>query len=139
MITMNQVEQVLDQLRKQLPRYDAYYKLYDEVEEELENYADGFFSTEYDIDTDDLGDLLKEALEADLVWPDDAEPSLHYVAEWDSDSGVFELQTFIDIDSTSHTSRALEKVRRESEVGQPANAEDFNWRQYEVSIVIEVG
>lgn len=136
---MNKVKLVLEELRRQMPNYDAYYKLYDEVEEELENYADGFFSTEYDIEADDLGDLLKEALDADLVWSDDAEPSLHYVTEWDSDSGVFELQTFIDIDSTSHTSRALEKVRRESEVGQPANAEDFNWRQYEVSIVIEVG
>ena len=138
MIAMNQVEQVLDQLRKQLPRYDAYYKLYDEVEEELENYADGFFSADFDIYADDLGDLLTEALEADLVWPDDAEPSLHYVAEWDSDSGVFELNTYIDIDRAS-ASDALAKVRRESEVGQPANAEDFNWRQYEVSILIEVG
>lgn len=138
MIAMNQVEQVLDQLRKQLPRYDAYYKLYDEVEEELENYADGFFSTEYDIEADDLGDLLKESIDADLVWPDDAEPSLHYVVDWDSDSGVLELNTYIDIDRAP-ASCALAKVRRESEVGQPANAEEFNWRQYEVSLLIEVG
>lgn len=135
---MNQVEQVLDQLRKQLPRYDAYYKLYDEVEEELENYADSAFSTEYDIEADDLGDLLKEAIDADLIWPDDAEPSLHYVVDWDSDSGVLELNTYIDIDRAS-ASDALAKVRRESEFGQPANAEEFNWRQYEVSILIEVG
>ena len=138
MITMNKVKLVLEELRRQMPNYDAYYKMYDDVAEDLDNYSHSGFCVEYDIYADDLGDLLTEALEADLVWPDDAEPSLHYVAEWDSDSGVFELQTFVDIDSTSHTSRALEKVRRESEVGQPANAEDFNWRQYEVSIVIEV-
>jgi len=138
MITMDKVKLVLEELRRQMPNYDAYYKLYDEVEEELENYADGFFSTEYDIYADDLGDLLKDVIDADLVWPDDAEPSLHYVIDWDSDSGVLELNTYIDIDRAP-ASDALAKVRRESEVGQPANAEEFNWRQYEVSILIEVG
>lgn len=138
MITMDKVKLVLKELRRQMPNYDAYYKLYDEVEEELENYADGFFSADFDIYADDLGDLLTEALDADLVWPDDAEPSLHYVVDWDSDSGVLELNTYIDIDRAP-ASRALAKVRRESEVGQPANAEEFNWRQYEVSILIEVG
>ena len=138
MITMNKVKLVLEELRRQMPNYDAYYKIYDDVAEDLDNCSHSGFCVEYDIETDDLGDLLKEAIDADLVWPDDAEPSLHYVAEWDSDSGVFELQTFINIDSES-ASRALEKVRRESEVGQPANAEEFNWRQYEVSILIEVG
>ena len=137
MIAMNQVEQVLDQLRKQLPRYDAYYKIYDDIEEDLLMYREGSFSTEYDVYADGLGDLLKDAIDADLVWPDDAEPSLHYVVDWDSDSGVLELNTYIDIDRAS-ASDALAKVRRESEVGQPANAEDFNWRQYEVSILIEV-
>ena len=135
---MNKVKLVLEELRRQMPNYDAYYKIYDDVAEDLDNCSHSGFCVEYDIETDDLGDLLKEAIDADLVWPDDAEPSLHYVAEWDSDSGVFELQTFINIDSES-ASRALEKVRRESEVGQPANAEEFNWRQYEVSILIEVG
>ena len=138
MITMNKVKLVLEELRRQMPNYDAYYELYDEVAEDLDNYSHSGFCVEYDIDTDDLGDLLKDAIDADLVWPDDAEPSLHYVAEWDSDSGVFELQTFINIDREP-ASRALAKVRRESEVGQPANAEDFNWRQYEVAILIEVG
>ena len=133
---MNQVEQVLDQLRKQLPRYDAYYKVYDDIEEDLLMYREGSFSTEYDVYADGLGDLLKDAIDADLVWPDDAEPSLHYVVDWDGDAGVLELNTYIDIDRAS-ASDALAKVRRESEVGQPANAEDFNWRQYEVSILIE--
>ena len=133
---MNQVEQVLDQLRKQLPRYDAYYKIYDDIEEDLLMYREGSFSTEYDVYADGLGDLLKDAIDADLVWPDDAEPSLHYVVDWDGDAGVLELNTYIDIDRAS-ASDALAKVRRESEVGQPANAEDFNWRQYEVSILIE--
>jgi hypothetical protein len=136
MIAMNQVEQVLDQLRKQLPRYDAYYKVYDDIEEDLLMYREGSFSTEYDVYADGLGDLLKDAIDADLVWPDDAEPSLHYVVDWDGDAGVLELNTYIDIDRAS-ASDALAKVRRESEVGQPANAEDFNWRQYEVSILIE--
>lgn len=136
MIAMNQVEQVLDQLRKQLPRYDAYYKIYDDIEEDLLMYREGSFSTEYDVYADGLGDLLKDAIDADLVWPDDAEPSLHYVVDWDGDAGVLELNTYIDIDRAS-ASDALAKVRRESEVGQPANAEDFNWRQYEVSILIE--
>lgn len=138
MIAMNQVEQVLDQLRKQLPRYDAYYKIYDDIEEDLLMYREGSFSTEYDVYADGLGDLLKDAIDADLVWPDDAEPSLHYVVDWYGDAGVLELNTYIDIDRAS-ASDALAKVRRESEVGQPANAEDFNWRQYEVSILIEVG
>lgn len=133
---MNQVEQVLDQLRKQLPRYDAYYKIYDDIEEDLLMYREGSFSTEYDVYADGLGDLLKDAIDADLVWPDGAEPSLHYVVDWDGDAGVLELNTYIDIDRAS-ASDALAKVRRESEVGQPANAEDFNWRQYEVSILIE--
>jgi len=133
---MNQVEQVLDQLRKQLPRYDAYYKIYDDIEEDLLMYREGSFSTEYDVYADGLGDLLKDAIDADLVWPDDAEPSLHYVVDWDGDAGVLELNTYIDIDRAS-ASDALAKVRRESEVGQPANAEDFNWRQYEVAILIE--
>lgn len=133
---MNQVEQVLDQLRKQLPRYDAYYKIYDDIEEDLLMYREGSFSTEYDVYADGLGDLLKDAIDADLVWPDDAEPSLHYVVDWDGDAGVLELNTYIDIDRAS-ASDALAKVRRESEVGQPANAEDFNWRQYEVSLLIE--
>lgn len=138
MIAMDKVKLVLEELRRQMPNYDAYYELYDEVAEVLDNYSHSAFSTEYDIETDDLGDLLTEALEADLVWPDDAEPSLHYVVDWDSDSGVLELNTYIDIDRAP-ASRALAKVRRESEVGQPANAEEFNWRQYEVSILIEVG
>lgn len=133
---MNQVEQVLDQLRKQLPRYDAYYKIYDDIEEDLLMYREGSFSNEYDVYADGLGDLLKDAIDADLVWPDDAEPSLHYVVDWYGDSGVLELNTYIDIDRAP-ASDALAKVRRESEVGQPANAEDFNWRQYEVSILIE--
>lgn len=136
MIAMNQVEQVLDQLRKQLPRYDAYYKIYDDIEEDLLMYREGSFSTEYDVYADGLGDLLKDAIDADLVWPDDAEPSLHYVVDWDGDAGVLELNTYIDIDRAS-ASDALAKVRRESEVGQPANAEDFDWRQYEVSLLIE--
>lgn len=134
---MNKVEQVLDQLRKQLPRYDAYYKIYDDIEEDLLMYREGSFSTEYDVYADGLGDLLKDAIDADLVWPDDAEPSLHYVVDWYGDAGVLELNTYIDIDRAS-ASDALAKVRRESEVGQPANAEDFNWRQYEVSLLIEV-
>lgn len=133
---MNQVEQVLDQLRRQMPHYDAYYKIYDDIEEDLLMYREGSFSTEYDVYADGLGDLLKDAIDADLVWPDDAEPSLHYVVDWDGDSGVLELNTYIDIDRAS-ASDALAKVRRESEVGQPANAEDFNWRQYEVSLLIE--
>ena len=133
---MNQVEQVLDQLRKQLPRYDAYYKIYDDIEEDLLMYREGSFSTEYDVYADGLGDLLKDAIDADLVWPDDAEPSLHYVVDWYGDAGVLELNTYIDIDRAS-ASDALAKVRRESEVGQPANAEDFDWRQYEVAILIE--
>lgn len=133
---MNQVEQVLDQLRKQLPRYDAYYKIYDDIEEDLLMYREGSFSTEYDVYADGLGDLLKDAIDADLVWPDDAEPSLHYVVDWYGDAGVLELNTYIDIDRAS-ASDALAKVRRESEVGQPANAEDFDWRQYEVSLLIE--
>ena len=133
---MNQVEQVLDQLRRQMPHYDAYYKIYDDIEEDLLMYREGSFSTEYDVYADGLGDLLKDAIDADLVWPDDAEPSLHYVVDWDGDAGVLELNTYIDIDRAS-ASDALAKVRRESEVGQPANAEDFNWRQYEVSLLIE--
>lgn len=136
MIAMNQVEQVLDQLRRQMPHYDAYYKIYDDIEEDLLMYREGSFSTEYDVYADGLGDLLKDAIDADLVWPDDAEPSLHYVVDWDGDAGVLELNTYIDIDRAS-ASDALAKVRRESEVGQPANAEDFNWRQYEVSLLIE--
>lgn len=134
---MNKVEQVLDQLRRQMPHYDAYYKIYDDIEEDLLMYREGSFSTEYDVYADGLGDLLKDAIDADLVWPDDAEPSLHYVVDWYGDAGVLELNTYIDIDRAS-ASDALAKVRRESEVGQPANAEDFDWRQYEVSILIEV-
>lgn len=133
---MNKVEQVLDQLRQRMPKYDAYYKIYDDIEEDLLMYREGSFSTEYDVETDDLGDLLEDALKADLVWDDDTEPSLHYIVDWDGDAGVLELKTAIDIDQAS-ASRALEKVRRSSEVGLPANAYDFNWRQYETWLLLE--
>ena len=32
---MNKVEQVLIQLRRRMPQYDAYYKIYDDIEEDL--------------------------------------------------------------------------------------------------------
>ena len=133
---MDKVEQVLIQLRRRMPKYDAYYKIYDDIEEDLLMYREGSFSTEYDVETDDLGDLLEDALKADLVWDDDTEPSLHYIVDWDGDAGVLELKTSIDIDQAS-ASRALEKVRRSSEVGLPANAYDFNWRQYETWLLLE--
>lgn len=133
---MNKVEQVLNELRRQMPHYDAYYAIYDDLEEDLRNNSYSAFSIEDDIETDELGDLLTEVLAADLIWPDDEEPTLHYIADWDSKAGVLELKTEIEFNKSS-ASDALAKVRRESEVGQHANAHEFNWRQYEVWLLIE--
>lgn len=135
---MKKGQLVLDELRRRMPQYDAYYVLYDYLEEDLLEYSEGFFSIDGEVESYKLGDLLKEAIDADLIWPDDESPMLYYWADWDSESGVFELTTKIEIYKTSHTSRELDKVRRESEVGQPANAHEFDWAQYEVSLVIEI-
>ena len=135
---MKKGQLVLDELRRRMPQYDAYYVLHDYLEEDLLEYSEGFFSIDGEVESYKLGDLLKEAIDADLIWPDDESPTLCYWADWDSESGVFELTTKIEIYKTSHTSRELEKVRRESEVGQPANAHEFDWAQYEVSLVIEI-
>lgn len=135
---MKKRQLVLDELRRRMPQYDAYYALYDYIEGDLLEYSEGFFSIDCEVESYKLGDLLKEAIDADLIWPDDESPTLCYWADWDSESGVFELTTKIEIYKTSHTSRELEKVRRESEVGQPANAHEFDWAQYEVSLVIEI-
>lgn len=135
---MKKGQLVLDELRRRMPQYDAYYTLYDYLEEDLLEYSEGFFSIDGEVESYKLGDLLKEAIDADLIWPDDESPMLYYWADWDSESGVFELTTKINIYKTSHTSRELDKVRRESEVGQPSNAHEFDWQQYEVSLVIEI-
>lgn len=135
---MKKGQLVLDELRRRMPQYDAYYVLYDYLEEDLLEYSEGFFSIDGEVESYKLGDLLANALEADLIWPDDESPVLYYYADWDSESGVFELTTKIEIYKTSHTSRALDNVRRESEVGQPANAHEFDWAQYEVTLVIEI-
>lgn len=129
---------VLDELYRRMPHYDAYDALYDYLEEDLLEYSEEYFSISGKVESYKLGDLLTDALNADLIWADDEEPALYYYADWDSESGIFELNTSIDMYRTSRTSRALEKVRRESKVGQPANAHEFDWAQYEVSLVIEI-
>ena len=135
---MKKGQLVLDELYRRMPNYDAYDALFNYLEEDLLEYSEGFFSIDGEVESYKLGDLLADALEADLIWPDDEEPVLYYWADWDSESGIFELTTKINIYKTSHTSRALDNVRRESEVEQPANAHEFDWAQYEVSLVIEI-
>lgn len=90
-----------------------------------------------EIYADEFGDLLNEAIDADLVWEDDIEPVLVCIADMGDDGCVFDLRTRIDFWS-ARQSKALEKVRRSSEVGLPANVREFDWRQYEVSIFFEV-
>jgi hypothetical protein len=136
---MSKVEQVLEQLRQRLPKYDAYSKVYDEIEEYFANHTDMSYPVDIylEIYADEFGNLLKEAIDADLVWEDDTEPVLVCVADMGDDGYVFDLHTRIDFWS-ARPSKALEKVRRSSEVGLPANAKDFDWGQYEVSLFFEV-
>lgn len=136
---MNKVEQVLDQLRRRLPKYDAYSKVYDEIEEYFANHTDMSYPVDIylEIYADEFGNLLNEAIDADLVWEDDTEPVLVCVADMGDDGCVFDLNTRIEFWS-ARTSKALEKVRRSSEVGLPANVREFDWRQYEVSLFFEV-
>lgn len=136
---MNKVEQVLEQLRRQLPKYDAYSKVYEEIEEYFAKRTDMSYPVDIylEIYADEFGNLLNEALDADLVWEDDTEPALFCFANMGDDGYVFDLRARIDFWSAK-PSKALEKVRRSSEVGLPANAKEFDWRQYEVSLFFEV-
>lgn len=136
---MNKVEQVLEQLRRRLPKYDAYSKVYDVIEEYFVSHTDVHYPVDIYIElyVDEFGDLLKEAIDADLVWEDDTEPVLVCVGDMGDDGCVFDLRTRVEFWS-ARQSKALEKVRRSSEVGLPANVREFDWRQYEVSIFFEV-
>lgn len=136
---MNKVEQVLEQLRRQLPKYDAYSKVYEEIEEYFANHTDMSYPVDIylEIYADELGNLLKEAIDADLVWEDDTEPVLVCVADMGDDGYVFDLRARIDFWSAK-PSKALEKVRRSSEVGLPANVREFDWQQYEVSLFFDL-
>ena len=136
---MNRVEQVLEQLRQQLPKYDAYSRVYEEIEEYFAKHTDMNYPVDIYIEiyVDEFGDLLKEAIDADLVWEDDTEPLLVCFADMGDDGYVFDLNTRIDFWS-ARQSKALEKVRRSSEVGLPANVREFDWRQYEVSIFFDL-
>lgn len=75
---MKKGQLVLDELRRRMPQYDAYYVLYDYLEEDLLEYSEGFFSIDGEVESYKLGDLLADALEADLIWPDDESPVLYY-------------------------------------------------------------
>lgn len=136
---MNKVEQVLEQLRQRLPKYDAYSKVYEEIEEYFTNHTDMSYPVDIylEIYADELGNLLKEAIDADLVWEDNTEPALVCFANMGDDGYAFDLRARIDFWSAK-PSKALEKVRRSSEVGLPANAKEFDWQQYEVSLFFEV-
>ena len=136
---MNKVEQVLEQLRRRLPKNDAYARVYDAIEEYFANHTDMNYPVDIYIEiyVDEFGNLLKEAIDADLVWEDDTEPVLVCAADMGDDGCVFDLNTRIEFWS-ARTSKALEKVRRSSEVGLPANVREFDWRQYEVSIFFDV-